>query len=266
MKPEIHVNIAVKDLKSEDLSFLAHQNLHPELYFAGDVIDALSADKLDALIKEVANGAFSPSLHGPFYDLNLGALDPKIREISIERVLWSLETARRFKATQVVVHPGYTTPILARSFPLWLERAREGLKRITAKGEELGVRIAFENTYDQNPSALLNLLHGLPTAFAGVCFDIGHFNLHSQTTLREWLDTLNSRIFEVHLHDNLGADDDHIAIGDGTVKFQPLFTWLLKQEKLPLLTLEMEQKTHVIKSIPRVREWLGLSNEVADRS
>lgn len=258
MKPEIHVNIAVKDLHPEDLSFLSHQNLHPELYFAGDVIDTMPAEKLDALVKDVAGASFSPSIHAPFYDLNLGALDSKIREVSIERILWTLDVAKRFKACQIVVHPGYNSAILARSFPLWLERAGEGLKRIVSRAAEVGVRVAFENTYDLTPSALLTLLHGLPAATAGICFDIGHFNLHSQTTLREWLDTLGSRIFEVHLHDNLGADDDHIAVGDGTVKFQPLFSWLLKQEKLPLLTLEMEQKTHVIKSIPRVREWLGI--------
>ncbi|MBF0500942.1 MAG: sugar phosphate isomerase/epimerase [Candidatus Riflebacteria bacterium] len=257
MKPVIHVNINVKTLLPEDLSFLSLQGSHPELYFAGDVIDELSKDKLGNLIKDVTEAKFSPTIHAPFYDLNAGAQDPRIRAITLERFLWAIDTAARLKAAQIVIHPGYGPWILTKRFDIWLGRAKENLNKIVAKASELGIRIAFENIYDTHPRDLAALIEQFPKETVGVCFDIGHFNLFSETSMKTWLDTLGPRIFEVHLHDNSGDDDDHIALGDGIIKFGPLLDWFSKPGNRPYLTLEMEQRTHVIKSIHRVNDWMA---------
>jgi len=104
---------------------------------------------------------------------------------------------------------------------------------------------------------LAALVEPYPETVAGICFDTGHFNLFSQSAMKNWLEKLGNRLFECHLHDNLGSDDDHIAVGDGTLKYGPLIAWLnaCDSAKRPRLTLEMEQKTHVIKSVIRVKSW-----------
>ncbi|MFZ2958255.1 MAG: sugar phosphate isomerase/epimerase family protein [Candidatus Ozemobacteraceae bacterium] len=257
MKPAIHVNIAVKNLVPEDLRFLSVQGLHPEFYFSGDVLDEMSPEKLDALIRDTAEAKFVPTIHAPFYEMNLGAVDPRIRVVARERLHGTLDIAARFKASQMVVHPGYGPWVFTKHISSWLGRAKDELAMLVEKAGKLGIRLAFENIYDSHPADLASVIEPFSKEMVGVCFDAGHFNLFSETSMKTWLEVLGPRIFEVHLHDNLGGDDDHIAVGDGTVKYGPLTDWLRKPGNRPILTLEMEQKTHVIKSIPRVREWVA---------
>lgn len=254
-QPQIYVNVRVNQFQHEDFGFLSVQNLQPEIYFSGEDIDTASDERFEAIRQEIATGSFKPIFHAPFYDLNFGAHDSKLRLLSEERVLWALQTAKRYGASQMVVHPGYGPWVLAKHFHSWLERAKPGLGRIVTQAKEAGIRLAFENIFDDKPEDLLELITSFATDKVGFCFDLGHFNLFSHAPMKQWLDVLGPHIFEVHLHDNLGDRDDHIAIGDGTVKYGPLIAWLRNSATHPLLTLEMEQKTHIIKSVNRVREW-----------
>jgi len=251
----IHVNIRIRSLKPEDFDFLSLQNLQPEIYFSGDDIDETSPEKLESFLQEVSNRKFKPLFHAPFFDLNIGAYDPKVRALTLERIFWAFRVAKQFGAPQVVVHPGYGPWVLNKNFGSWLERAKETLGKVVSKAEETGLKVAFENIYDSQPEDILSILNLFSKDSVGLCFDLGHFNLFGEASLKNWLDSCGDRIFEIHLHDNMGANDDHIAIGDGTVKFGLLEKWLKSREKLPFLTLEMEQKTHVIKSVNRLREW-----------
>ncbi len=257
MKSDIFVNISHSHMTTEDLDFLQIQGLHPELYFSANHIDALTPPQLQQLVESMRTRNFRPIFHGPFYDLNPGAHDSRLRAVARERLTWALETAKAFGAPQVVLHPGHGPWVLGRAFPAWLERARETLGAVIGKAGELGLRVAFENIYDPDPNDLAEIARAFPADHVGFCFDVGHFNLFSQVSMKTWLDTLGGRLFECHLHDNFGSEDDHIAVGDGSIKFGPLITWLKTQEKMPLLTLEMEQKTHVIKSVLRVRDWFS---------
>lgn len=255
MQPQIYVNVRVLPLRTEDLDFLSFQKLQPELYFAGEDVDDLTPEKLENIQKEIVDRKFQPCWHSPFFDLNMGASDPRIRQVSEERILWAIRSAKQFGAKQIVIHPGYGPYTLGKNFDKWHERAKPMLSNVVTKAAENGVRIAFENIFDQSPDDLASLLASFPKETAGVCFDLGHFNLFSETAMKSWLETLGQRIFEIHLHDNHGIQDDHIAIGDGTIKFLTIVNWLRPREEKPILTLEMEQKTHIIKSVQRVREW-----------
>ncbi|MBF0546983.1 MAG: sugar phosphate isomerase/epimerase [Candidatus Riflebacteria bacterium] len=255
MKPKIHVNIPIRHLRPEDFDLLCGSNLQPEIYFASDLIDEISSEKYCDLINKFTEKNFVPSLHAPFFDLNIGAFDPKVRAITLERILWSFKAAKDFKATHVVIHPGYGPWALTKKFDEWLDRTAPLLKKIVQSANELGLKICFENIYDSTPDDLKKMISEFPEETVGICFDTGHFNLFSQTSMQYWFDTLGSRIFEVHLHDNGGEDDDHIAIGDGCVKYSPLIKWYQKNPTPPILTIEMVLKTHIIKSIPKIREW-----------
>lgn len=253
--PEIHVNIAFKYMRTEDFEFLGLQSLHPELYFSGDDADAVTVEKADQIKEELVRRSFSPTFHAPFYDLNPGAHDSRIRQVVKERYLWALEQGRKFGARHVILHPGYGPWVLKKDFSSWLTRARPVLDPVVERAKELGLKIAFENIYDDSWAELAELISVYPAETVGVCFDVGHFNIFSEKPMAKWLEALGPRILELHLHDNLGAEDLHIAIGDGSVKFSPLIQWLKGLEKMPVLGLEMEQKTHVIKSVSRLRQW-----------
>ncbi|MBF0408994.1 MAG: sugar phosphate isomerase/epimerase [Candidatus Riflebacteria bacterium] len=257
MKFKLHTNIPIRHLRPEDLELLLNLKMQPEIYFAADLVDSLSADSYKELVSRFNEKGFEPSFHGPFFDLSLGAYDPKVRALALERMLWTINAAKDFKASQIVLHPGYGPWVLSRKFDEWYELAIPVIKTIVKAASDNGIKIAFENIYDNNPNDLKKIVSEFSPEHVGVCFDTGHFNLFSDVPMKTWLETLSDRIIELHVHDNDGQDDHHIAIGDGCVKYTPLINWLHKREQPLVVTIEMVLKTHVIKSVPIVREWIG---------
>ncbi len=247
--------MAYQRMTNDGFDFLEHQDLHPEFYFAGDAIDSISESVITDFRAEVKARNFAPTFHAPFFDLSLGARDRKIRKVSLDRLMWAVEAAHKTNASQVVIHPGFGPWVHGHRLEPWLKRAEVKMRRLIAHAESLGLKLAFENIYDQNPDDLLRFLSYFESPNVGICFDIGHFNVFSKVPITTWLEKFDYKIFEIHLHDNDGTADQHLAIGDGNINYDPLIEWLNGRLDKPRLTLEMPQKTHVIKSVVKMQKW-----------
>ncbi|GAB4280994.1 MAG: hypothetical protein Kow0029_25890 [Candidatus Rifleibacteriota bacterium] len=70
---QINVNIAFKRMSQDSFDFLSHQGLHPEFYFSGDDIDIIKKDLIATYRREVEERGYRPTVHAPFFDLNIGA-------------------------------------------------------------------------------------------------------------------------------------------------------------------------------------------------
>lgn len=252
----LNVNIAYQRMDVDTFNFLSCQDVHPEFYFSGDAIDTITESTLSSFENEVKTRNFKPTLHAPFFNLNLGARDRRIRKVSYDRLDWAINIAARFDAEQVVIHPGYGPWVLGNRMNNWLNKAEHKLVRLMDKANQLGIKLAFENIYDEDPNDLLKFFDRFQFDNIGICFDVGHFNVFSKLPMDKWLDKIGDKIFEFHLHDNDGTADQHIAIGDGKIDYSPLREWLSFRNHLPRLTLELPHKTHVVKSINQVQAWL----------
>jgi len=177
---KLHVNLAYQNMTEEGFEFLKCQNLHPEFYFCGDSVDKIERVDLQRLMDVVEKNSFESTLHAPFFDLNIGARDSRIRIVSFERLIWGLEAAAMLNSKIVVVHPGYGPWVLNHNFEPWLKRATPLLHKLCEHAASLGLKIAFENIYDSSPDDLLELLSTVNVPHAGICFDVGHFNVFSK--------------------------------------------------------------------------------------
>ena len=253
----IFVNIAYQRMTPDGFKFLSDRQLHPEFYFCGDSIDTIERQNITELRGLVESSSFSSTLHAPFYDLNIGARDRSIRIASLERLIWAVETAAMLNSKVVVVHPGYGVGPGEIEISPWLTRAGGLLKKLLEHAAERNIKIAFENIFDSRPDYLVKLLEHLDAPHAGICFDVGHFNLFSPLSMQAWLDALGNRILEFHLHDNDRSADQHSAIGDGNIDYQPLIAWYNARpaEDRPVLTLEQKDRAHVVKSVARLQSW-----------
>ncbi len=92
------------------------------------------------------------------------------------------------------------------------------LRKLVKHAEELGIKIAFENTKIEG--VLDYVLDNIPYANAGVCYDSGHDHCHFGDKF-PW-DKAKDRIFAVHLHDNRGLMDEHLLPFDGTIDWRRL--------------------------------------------
>jgi sugar phosphate isomerase/epimerase len=96
---------------------------------------------------------------------------------------------------------------------------------------------------------LLKLLQGLNMQKVGFCFDTGHMSAYSETNMEDWLKALGPFIKELHLHDNDGIKDDHLAIGGGKINFEFLFEYLEENSLKPIITLEAHKEKWILQSL-----------------
>ncbi len=243
--PSPHAHIPFNRI-SEHLDFIKKKRLNLEIYFSSTVLDSLSSHDITSLKKSLD---YNPSLsfHAPFMDLSPGAVDSKVRTATIERFSHVLDIAEILKPEAIVFHSGYEKWKYALNVNLWIEKSLMTWQPLNRRASEMGVRIALENIFEDEPSNLKLLMEHMNSDNFGTCFDTGHFNLFSSLPLETWMDALNPYIIELHLHDNNRTSDQHLPMGEGTFDFKKFFS-LLKNRNC-VHTIEAHSPEHVFKSM-----------------
>jgi len=179
----------------------------------------LLRDIVDDFLKLSPSYNLEYSVHAPLSDVNIGAINPRMRQAALEEVLECLELAHRMGADPVTIHPGFLSPLTRLDLEAAESLTSASLKVIDAKAKDLGVRVALENMPDmpvamaKGPEELVRYLEGTDL---GVCFDIGHANTNGN--IAEFLG-VKGRIINMHVHDNPGDTDRHLVIGEGNIDF-----------------------------------------------
>jgi len=176
-------------------------------------------------------------------------MEPLVRRVSLQRLTQALEAAGLLGAQLMVVHPGYDRwryPNLAET---WAAQAAETLAQLLPLAERLDCRLALENIYEETPDTLVNLVTTLASPWFGHCFDIGHWRLFGKVPQDAWLAAIAPRLLHLHLHDNHGSGDDHLAVGEGSIDFSPLLALLPTLPHPPSITLEAHDPDELQRSL-----------------
>lgn len=248
LSPHVHIPFEKID---NYLSFIRDYKLNLEIFFQSETIDSITPKDIMELKEKLD---YNPALtvHGPFMDLCPGAVDPKVREVTIERFSRTMEIIEPLSPLSVVFHSGYEKWKYGLRTDIWLEGSLRMWQRILDASAGSDIKIAIENIFEDGPLNLRLLMENMGRSERfGLCFDTGHFNLFSKEPLSQWLDALKPYIIELHLHDNKKDFDSHLAVGDGTFDFNGLFTSL---GRMPICTVEAHTPENALKSIERIEE------------
>ncbi len=172
------------------------------------------------------------SLHVPILGINIASTNPGIRNESVAQVLGVIREAARLGASGVVVHPGI--PPFDEVFPRerGLPYAIESLYRCAEAAAASGVEVYLENMpdvamakgapkvghrfiYGTSYEELRRIFESVGHPSLRLCLDLGHAYLAG----RQVLDALlrDPDVVHVHVNDNSGWRDDHLAWGDGEI-------------------------------------------------
>lgn len=159
------------------------------------------------------------TMHGAFMDVIVFSYDHKIAEISRQRMIGSMDIARRIGARAVIFHTN-VNPFLM------LGEYRDRAVRLTAEfviqllDKYSEINIYLENMFDDSPDVLCDIskLVGLRSNY-GVCLDYAHASI-STTDIERWITSLQPYIRHLHINDNDLKRDLHLAIGDGKIDWQ----------------------------------------------
>jgi sugar phosphate isomerase/epimerase len=184
---------------------------------------------------------FKYFLHVPSIDINLASLNPNIGKASEKIVIDAVRFASKVNAELVVSHAGR----LSRDYPQsFIEKAFENvltrLRRIVKVSKDLGIIFTIENDHKASdyliagyPKQVLSLVRNLGCKLT---LDIGHAKTLGK--IGAFLDTLSMYTVNVHLHDNNGAEDEHMPLGKGKIPIAKLLRKIKTSSYSPSLTLE----------------------------
>ena len=178
------------------------------------------------------------TIHSPFIDLNIASLNPAMADFSADEIKRSIDLANMIDSNIVVVHPGTIGFNGRGKEDLIYQISEEHLKDIGDYAKDNGVDACIENLpnivdfmfmdVNQLNDTLVKL--DLP-----MTMDIGHAHTNGFTPDEIYFDSIK----HIHVHDNPGDDDTHLALGDGTFDVNGFFDVFTKKKYDGIYMLEL---------------------------
>jgi sugar phosphate isomerase/epimerase len=221
-------------LVNKYLPGLLKEHINPEIGLNGEILDRFQRPKFKKIANILKKEGLICTIHAPYSDLSLGAIDRKVRRISIERIKKAFDIASLFEARSVVCHTGFDHRHYFNLEDRWIKNAIDSMNILLEYASPLNIPLMLENVYELDTEIHKEIFSGIKSPLL-----------------------VGDRLGQLHLHDNMGVHDDHLAIGEGVLDFDSLFSWLYVQGKTPILTLEPHEEEAVI---PALEGLAGLLN------
>jgi len=244
-----HVSLSLRAVRDDQrrLDAFLSQGLHPELGLDPVLMDATNAAWHRRIQDAIAGAGVTAALHLPFFDLQPGAVDPLIREATKTRLLRAVEMARIYRPSHLVGHVAYERFLYIRSYPDWRERAADTWADVLESWPD-HPPLHLENVHETDPATVAGMAQALRQRLPehagriGVCFDVGHWHSFAGGcrlgNLDIWVETLAPVLTHLHLHDNDGTFDQHLAPGTGTIPWPTVLAALSSRGLAPSVTFE----------------------------
>ncbi len=232
------VNAPWQMLKTELLDLYLEHGIQPEIGLEGACLYDEDPAEFRRVAEVLQRHNLACTLHAPFFDLAPGALDPVILAASREKLRRAFELLAIFKPRSIVCHLQFETNKQGYKLQEWTVSALATWQQLLDTASHLQIPIMLENTYEKSPHAHRAILSRLNSPYAGFCLDVGHLMAFAHSPWQEWLPALSPWLGQLHLHDNTGEGDQHLAPGRGHFDFPGLFAFLRTNRLHPIITLE----------------------------
>jgi len=154
------------------------------------------------------------SMRGPHGDLFPGTFNRYARHTAGERYGKAVATAEILNIDHIVLYHGYVPG--ASPTNGWLNQYRAFWNEFLSCAPD-SIHFHLENILEKDPVLISEAVAAINHPRVDVCLNVGHAHCYSSTDVIDWIKHLTSQIGYVHLHDNHGERDEHLALGRGTI-------------------------------------------------
>lgn len=244
-----------------------------EVWLAEPHVPWRSPAALEAFRRRLTDrGLRAPTVHLPFYPSvpelreagqkwSVIDADAARRRTAVDGAAEGLRAAAALGARAGVLHLGWQRDEWGAAES---ERAREAVAELLAEARACGVQLLLENIISAGTLSrrLVELLRDVdPDGEAGVCLDLGH--AHVEGDVLAQLEDALPRLRHLHVHDNEGNEDSHLAPGQGSIPWAAVLERLRELEYEGCAALELRDfsrgQAHpeqvLASEIPKVRRF-----------
>jgi sugar phosphate isomerase/epimerase len=240
---QVQVNIPFTWLWERYADRFLQTGLNPEIGIDAAAMDRFSRADFAAMARRLLQRGLTVTIHGPFFDMCPGSLDPQVRAVTRKRFEQLLELVPLFEPKTVVMHAGYDWKRYGYVKGDWLENSLQTWRWMAERLKTIGSRLMLENVYESRPEELRPLFEQLAGRGVGMCLDTGHLSAFGKASAVQWVDAMADVLGQLHLHDNYGDRDQHLAMGTGSIDFAALFQRLVAVcPTPPVITLEPHEE------------------------
>lgn len=232
------VNAPWSAIKEGLLDMFLEHGIQPEIGLEGTCLYEEDPAEFKRVAGLLRRHKLSCTLHAPFFDLAPGALDPRILEATREKLRRAFALLEVFTPRSIVCHLQFEDNKQGYKEKEWFPTALATWQELLTIATRSQIPCMLENTYESTPVMHQRILGALNSPLARFCLDVGHLQTFAKAPWQNWLPAMQPWLGQLHLHDNNGERDEHLAPGKGLFDFTGLFEFLHKGRLHPLITLE----------------------------
>ncbi len=180
----------------------------------------------DTVIDCLGTFNLTPTVHGPYDDINLASFKERIRRSSLDIIKDCIDFADAIGATIIVVHGGSCSIHQIERFEDSVQRFRASLLELAMYAHDRGIQIGVENKQlgrDRElvlyPDEHFDVVQEYADFDVRAVVDVGHAHTASIDSVK-YIEKMKPYLIEVHLHDNDGTSDAHLTLGKGSANFE----------------------------------------------
>jgi sugar phosphate isomerase/epimerase len=211
-------------------------------------------DQYERIIETLQSTTLKATVHAPFGDLNPAAINDPIWRETVRQLCECVRLASEI-TNRVTIHPGYLS-CTGKLVPgkIW-QLQKEAMKEVGKTATEYGVVACLENMPDIHDFLCRypEEIQGIIEDIEGVSMTIDFGHAHTMGKVKDFIKVLKSAS-HVHIHDNNGKSDEHLAIGEGTVDWNLLSKTLLRDYR-GVVVVEGRSIPEAKLSLSRIRGW-----------
>lgn len=183
------------------------------------------------------------NMHGPFFDLSLSSMEESINRLTRKRYEQAVEISEHLAVRQIVFHTQYNPQLRFTIYKnRWLDTSYQYFENLLKTTEKSELTFLIENMFEDDFLLIKDLLKALNSPRFGMCLDVGHVQVYGDESILVWIRELKDFIKYVHLSDNNGLCDDHLALGSGIIDFPAIFGAFEEYNINPDLCIEMNNE------------------------
>jgi sugar phosphate isomerase/epimerase len=194
------------------------------------------------------NHKIERTFHGPFFDLNIHAIDNEFAALSKDKIKKAITICSDLGCKKIIFHTGYIPLQISKDYQeKIIENQIKFWQDVCDENKDL--IICLENMFEKDSNFIYEILDNCKKDNLKLCFDIAHCVVFSNEGPLTWINKMDRYLNHIHLSDCNGIYDEHLALGSGSIDIIELIHKLQKINCNLTFVIEMSGEDKVRKSL-----------------